>query len=171
MPYSHTSGSKRSTTTRHFVCHICLCYGHKICYIIIWHVLSKSLYIYIYKDPGITEIDLATGSVYLDDPSVDRHHPFRKNTHSIFPNSRSHALLPSLPRSKQFVLFIMVGIPSYPLTLLVHSLSQNCSFSSIPFRCHARCARLLMMGCLRSCSSVLQHHGVSLEMHSEAVIE
>jgi len=171
MPYSHTSGSEHSTTTRHFVGHIRLCYSHKICYIIIWHVLSMSLYIYTYGDTGITEIDSATGSIYLDNPGVDRHHPILKITHSIFPNTRSHALLPSFHRSKQFVQFIMVGIASYPLTLFVRSSSQNRLFSQIPFGYHARCARVLMTECLRSSSSILQHHEVSLEMHSEAVIE
>jgi len=156
---------------RHFVCHICLCYSHMICYIIIWHVLSKSPYIYTYGDSGIIEIDSATGSIYLNDPGVDRHYLILKNTLAIFPNSQSHALLPTFHRSKQFVWFIMVGILSYPLTLLLCYLSQNHSSSQIPFRCHARCARLLMMGCLHSSSSVLQHHGVSFEMHSKAVIK
>ena len=129
------------------------------------------LYIYTYEDTGITEIDSATGSIYLDDPGVDRHHLIPKNTHSIFFNTRSHALLPSFHRLKQFVRFIMVGISSYPLTLFVRSSSQNCSFSQIPFGCHAKCARVLMRGFLRSSSSDLQLHAVSLEMHSEAVIE
>jgi hypothetical protein len=63
VPYSHTSGSKGSITTRHFVDHIGLCYSHKISHIIIWHELSMSLYIYTYGDNGITEMDSETGSI------------------------------------------------------------------------------------------------------------
>jgi len=33
-------------STRHFVYHICLCYSHKIRYLIIWHALFQYLYIY-----------------------------------------------------------------------------------------------------------------------------
>jgi len=44
-----------------------------ICYIIIWHVLSKSLYIYTFGDTGITEMDSATGSIYFRDSMVDRY--------------------------------------------------------------------------------------------------
>jgi hypothetical protein len=89
--------------------HIGLCYSHKIHYIIIWHILSKSLYIYTYGDTGIPEMDSATGSIYLGDPRVDRHHLIIRNTHSIFLSSWSHALLRSIHRSTQFVWFIMAG--------------------------------------------------------------
>ena len=64
------------------------------------------------------------------------------------------------------------GIPLYPLTLFLHSLSQDCFFSRMPFGWHARCGGLSIMGCLPSTSSVSQHRdGVNLEMHSEALIE
>ena len=46
---SHTQGS---TSTRHFVYHIRLCYSHKIRYLIIWHALFKYLYIYTYGQSG-----------------------------------------------------------------------------------------------------------------------
>jgi len=74
VPHSHTSGSLDSITTRYFTDHIGLCYSHNIRYIIIWHVVSKSLYIYTFGDTGITEMDSATNSIYLGDPGVDRHH-------------------------------------------------------------------------------------------------
>jgi len=45
MPYYHSSGS--DITTRHFVC-----YSHKIRYIIIWHTLFESLFIYTYGQSG-----------------------------------------------------------------------------------------------------------------------
>jgi hypothetical protein len=93
----------------------------------------------MYGDPGITETDSATGSVYLEDPGVDWHHLNIQNTHSIIPSSRSHALLLSLHGSKKLVWFIMVRVPSYPLTLFICSLSQNGCYSWIPFGCHARC--------------------------------
>ena len=82
---------------------IFICYSHKICYIMIWYVLSKFLYIYTYGDTGIMEIDSVTGSIYSGDPGVDRHHHIKRNLHSIFPSSWSHTLLPSFHRSTQFV--------------------------------------------------------------------
>jgi hypothetical protein len=97
---------------------ILVCYSQKISYIMILHVLSKSLYIYTYRDTGIAEMDPVTGSTYLEDPRVDRHNLNIQNTHSIFPSSWSHALLPSFCRSTQFVWFMMVGYPfisSHPL--------------------------------------------------------
>jgi hypothetical protein len=117
MPYSHTSDSSRFTTTRQFGCHVRLCYSHKICCIVIWQVLSQALYLYTYRDIGITEMDSATGSIYLEDPGVDRHHLIIRITRSIFPSSWSHAILPSFHRSKQFVWFFRAGIPSYALML------------------------------------------------------
>jgi hypothetical protein len=54
--------------------HIGLCYSYKIGYIIIWHVLSKSLYIYTDGDTGITEMGSVEGSIYLEDPGLDTHH-------------------------------------------------------------------------------------------------
>ena len=67
------------------------------------------------------EIDSATGSIYVGDPGVDRHCIIR-NAHSIFPSSRSHALLPSIHGSMQYVWFIMTGHPftsSHPLPTLL----------------------------------------------------
>jgi hypothetical protein len=49
VPYFHTGGFEGFITTRRFIDHIGLCYSHKIRYIIIWQVLSKSLYIDIRK--------------------------------------------------------------------------------------------------------------------------
>jgi hypothetical protein len=37
---SHSRGSLCFLTTRHFMYYICLCYGQKIRYILIWHLLS-----------------------------------------------------------------------------------------------------------------------------------
>ena len=37
---------------KHFVYHICLCYSHKIRYLLIWHALFKYLYIYTYGQSG-----------------------------------------------------------------------------------------------------------------------
>jgi len=87
--------------------------SHQICYIIIWHILSKSVYIYTYGYTGITEMDSATGSIYFEDPTVDRHHPIIRNTHSIFPSSRSHALLPSFHRSTQCLRFLTHFCPAF----------------------------------------------------------
>jgi len=52
VPYSQSSGSEGSISTRHFVYQIRLCYSHKICYFIIWHALIKYLYICTYGQSG-----------------------------------------------------------------------------------------------------------------------
>jgi len=49
------------------------------------------------------------------------------------------------------------GIPSYPLTLFLRSSSQTHSFSRIPCGCHARCGRMLSMGCPPSSSTKSPH--------------
>jgi hypothetical protein len=56
----------------------------------IWHVLSKSHYIYIFRDTGIMKMDSATGSIYCGDPRVDRDHLIIQNTHSIMPSFEVH---------------------------------------------------------------------------------
>jgi len=100
-----------------------------------------------YRDTGIAEMDWATGSIYLGDPRVDRHHLIKqRTTHCIFLSSWSHALLPSFHRSTQFVWFLKhscrafidprnlcgsspPGSLSHPLNLFLCSSSQNRSFS------------------------------------------
>ena len=143
------------------------------------YYLSLSIHIH-------TEMDSVTGSIYLADPGVDRHHLIIRNTHSIFPSSWSHA---SFDRPTQFVWFLMhsfqafidprnlcgsswPGIPAYPLTLFLRSSSKNRSFSRIPFGCHVRCGGVLMMGCLPSSATISPHRDrVNSEIHSEAMIE
>jgi hypothetical protein len=65
VPYSHTSDSSGSITTRHFIDHIGLCYSDKNHYIIIWHVLSNSIYVYTFGNTGIMEMNSPTGSIYV----------------------------------------------------------------------------------------------------------
>jgi len=150
------------------------CYG--------MYYVTFSIYIH-------TEMDLATGSIYLADAGVDRHHLIIRNTHSIFPSSWSHALLPSFQRPTHFVWFLMrsfqafldpcnlcgsswPGIRAYPLTLFLHSPSKNRYFSRVPFRCHVRSGGVLRMGCLPSSSTISPHHDrVNSEILSEAMIE
>jgi hypothetical protein len=36
---SHSCGMRGSIRKRYFVYYICLCYGHKMCYVIIYYVL------------------------------------------------------------------------------------------------------------------------------------
>jgi len=95
MPYSHSSGSKSSTPTRDFMYHICLCYGHKCRYIMIWHEVFKFLYIHLwrYRENGD---GLGDREYIFESPMVQRHHRILQSTHSIFPCSWSHALLPSV---------------------------------------------------------------------------
>jgi len=139
-------------------------------YVIIWHVSSKSLYIYRYEDTGMTEMASATESIYLGDPGVDRHHLIIRNTHAFFPCSWSHPCWAFID-PHNLCGSSWPGIPSYPLTLFLHSSSQNRSFSWILFGCYARCSGVLMMGCLPSSSTILpQRDWVNLEMHSEAII-
>jgi len=146
-------------------------------------------------------MDSATGSTYLWDSGVHRHHCIIQNTHSIFPSPCSHAPLPSFHRSTQFVWLLMHscqaftdrsnlcgwswrGIPSYPLTLVLCLCSLNRSWSRIPFGWHVRCGRMLKMGCLALLfnrftalwssefgDSLGGRHQVSLEKHLEVVIE
>jgi len=59
-------------TTRHFIDHIGLCHSYKICYIVIWHVISKFLYIYTYGNTVIMDMDSATGSIDLGDCNTGR---------------------------------------------------------------------------------------------------
>jgi len=128
------------------------------------------------------------GVYILADPGVDRHHLIIWNTHSVFPSSWSHALLPSFPGPTRYVWFLMhssqafidplhlcgsswLGIPSYPLTLLLHSSSKNRSFSWILFGCHARCRGVLMMGYYSASSTISPHRDwVNSEIHSKAMI-
>ena len=140
MPYSGTSGYKGSLTTWDSINHIGLCHSHKIRYVILWHVLSKSLDIYTYGDTGIMELDSVTGSRYLGDPRVDQHHLIIRNTHSIIPSSWSQALLLCFQRSMKFVWNLThycqaiidapnscgsswLGIPPCHLTLILRTLS------------------------------------------------
>jgi hypothetical protein len=163
MPYSHTSGFSDSITTRHFIDHIGLCYSHKIRYIIIWLLLCKSLDTYTYRDTGITEMDSSTGSIYLEDPSVDRHHLIIQNTHRTFPSFWSHAHLLSFMHECNLGGSSWPGIILNPLTLILRSLRQNCTLSRIPFRYHATCGGVLIMVCLPSparCDSVRKPHAV-----------
>jgi len=129
-----------------------------------------------YGATDITDMDWATGSIYLGDPGVDRHHLIIWNTQSIILSYWSQACLPSFHISMQFVRFLTLscrtfidprnlcgclwpGTPSYPLTLFLHSSSQNRSFSPIAFRC-------------RESSTISPHRDwVSSVMHLEAEIE
>jgi len=134
MSYSHSSGFWCSTTTRHSIQHVHLCYCNKIHYILLCSVLSKTSYIYIYKDTGWMTMDSAIGRIYLGDPGIDTHHWIIRNTHPMSSSSLFYALLPRFHRSTQFVWFFThcsqaiiyphnvcglswSGTPSYPLTL------------------------------------------------------
>jgi len=134
------------------------------------------------------EMDSATGSIYLADPGVDRHHRIIRNRHSFFPSSWSHTPLPSFHRSTQFVWLLthsyqafieplnlcgssQPGIPSYPLNVSLRLSSQNGSFLRIVIGCYARCGGVLMMSWLTSSSTVSPHRDrVNLKMHSDALI-
>jgi hypothetical protein len=70
----------------------------------------------------MTKMESATGSIYLRDPGVDRHHLIIQSTHSIFPGSWSPLQLPSYCSYTQFVSFIKAGYPyisSHPLPMLL----------------------------------------------------
>jgi len=131
-----------------FLFQICLCHSHKLCYIIWRHIISTFLYIHTYGDTGIMEMLSVTASISLEDPRVCRHHCIIWNTHSMFPSSLSHTLLPNIQRSMQFVWFLTYsweafiyrhnfcgsswrGIPSDPLTLILPYSNQNPTYSWI----------------------------------------
>jgi len=148
-----------------------------------------SLILDTYGDRGITEMDSATGSIYLGNPRVDRHHRIIRNKHFIIPSSWSHALLPSFHRSTHYVWFLThscqafidppnlcgsswPGIPWCPLTLFLCFSSKNHSFSGMPFGSHVGCGGVLMIGSPLSSSCISPHRDwVNVEMQSGAVIE
>jgi len=81
----------------------------------------------------VTKIHFADGT---EQWGVLRHHLIMRNTQCIFLSSWSHALLPSLHISTQFMWFLTHScraiISSHPLSML---LLGNHSFAAIPFKC------------------------------------
>jgi len=129
------------------------------------------------------EMDSATGSIYLGDSGVDTHHLIIWNTPSIFPRSWSHALLPSIKRSKQFVWFMMAGytftISSNPLLMLepellflTNSLHMPClvrrSVDAGLSSCQLHCCTTPWSTELRE--SLQWHNNASWEIHLKALI-
>jgi len=84
----------------------------------------------------------------------------------------AHALLRAFNDPCNLCGWSWLGTHSYPQTLFLHSLSQNCSFTGILFRCHQRWGRVLMMDTY-SWSSTFETHSdrVNVEMYVEAMIE
>jgi len=135
------------------------------------------------------EIDSASGSIYLGEPGVVRHHFIIRNTDSSFPRSLPHALSPSIRRSTQSVWLLMHScevfidppnlcalswpvIPSYYLTLFLHSVSVKRSLSQIPFVYHMRCGRVYIIRCLPSSTALSSRlDWLDWRMHSEGVIK
>jgi hypothetical protein len=82
-----------------------------------------SLYIYTYGDTGITEIDSATGSIYLEDPGVDRHISlFEIHTVSFPALGLLHSCRAFIDPGNFCGSFIMAGylfISSHPLPMLL----------------------------------------------------
>jgi len=112
-------------------------------------------------DPVITDMDWVTGSTYLGDPGVDRHHLIIPEARSIFRSFGPQALLQTIYRSTQFVWFLMHSClafidahslggssklcrHSYPVTHFICSSSQNYIFSRIPFQCLERCGGVFL---------------------------
>jgi len=88
-----------------------------------------------YGDRGTTQIVPATGSLHLGDFRIDRHHILR-NTHSIFPSTRSHVPCQTLIYTHNLFGSSHAGTASYYMTLILCSSSQNSTFSRIPFGSH-----------------------------------
>jgi len=113
------------------------------------HLGPLDLYLVITPQPihTVLTFTIATGSIYLGDPGVDRHHLIKQfNPHCIFHSSWSHALLPSCHGSMQFVWILkhscrafidprnirgssQPGSRPHPLNLFLCFSSQNRSFS------------------------------------------
>jgi hypothetical protein len=65
-------------------------------------------------ETAITEMNRVTGSIYLGDPGVDRHHLILSynEIHTLsFPALGSHTLLQSFHRATQFVWFLVARYP------------------------------------------------------------
>jgi len=143
---------------------------------------------YTYRDAGITEMDSATESIYLEDPGVNQHHHKIQNTHSLFPSSLSNAHMPRFHRSTEFVRFLTYschafidpwnlcssswpGIPSYSQTLFLCSLSQNGSLAWIFDQFFVRCSGVLLMGCQSSISTCSPHcDWANLKIHFKVML-
>jgi hypothetical protein len=95
-------------------------------------------------DTALTEMDRATCSIYLGHPGVDRISSHSVSHHLISPYHRSYYVLDLFPslditRSVRHLMHPHNSVHphhlvvSYLIALFLHSSSQNCSFSLIPF--------------------------------------
>ena len=103
----------------------------------------------VYGDTGMTEVDWATGSIYLRDAGVDRHHLILLSYNEI-----NNLSFPTFDLTCSFRDFVdpHSWVVSHLLTLFLRSSSQNSSFSRILFGCRERSGGVLMMGSLPSSS-------------------
>jgi len=113
-----------------------------------WHRTERW---WVYGDSGITEVDWATGSMYLRDPGEDRRHVILLSYNEIH-----NLTFPTFDLTRDFV-DPHSRVVSHLLTLFLRSSSQNRSFSRIPFGCRERCGGVLMMGSLPSSSAISPH--------------
>ena len=103
----------------------------------------------------MTEVDWATGSIYLRDPGVDRRHLILSSYNEIHNLS-----FPTFDLTRSFRDFVDPHncvdphgrVVSHLLTLFLRSSSQNRSFSQVLFGCRERSGGVLMMGSLPSSS-------------------
>jgi hypothetical protein len=97
----------------------------------------------VYRDAEMTEVDWATGSIYLRDPGIDRLHlillSFKEIHNPSFPTGNQTQSF------REFVDLHCRGVSNL-LTLFLTSSGPNRSCSQIPFAWHERCGRVLMMG-------------------------
>ena len=111
-------------------------------------------------DTVVTEVDRVTGSIYLADPRVDRHHLI---SISSYHTTKIHTLcFPTFGLTCSVRDFMdppkcldpQCRVVSNLLTRFLCCLSQNRSFSAILFGCCVRCGGVLMVGSLPSSSII-----------------
>ena len=121
------------------------------------HTITASMYICQeqwcwYRDIGVTQEDVVIGSIYLLDPGLDRHHPISISFYHIMKIQAPSFPTFVLTRSVRDLVDTQCYVVLYLLTQFVRNLNQNHSIWWMLFRCHERCAGVLMVGSL--CPSV-----------------
>jgi len=121
----------------------------------------------LYGDTGVTKVDRVTGSIYLADPGVVRHHLI---SISCYHTMKIHTLsFPTFGLTHSVQNFVdpcnCVDLQrqavSYLLTQFLPSSNQNCPFSWIPFGCHESGAECWLWAlCLLA--SLFHHNGLQV---------
>jgi len=186
VPYIQSSGSSGSISTRHFVYHICLCYSHKIRYLILWHALLKYPTIYTYGQSGHrwwssiiggasfraqTAFMRKNGSSWrsLARKWADMILPSRDNPpNCLDPDKMKMRWYLSTPGSPEYVLLVAQSTSSTPVSPYTRCRSLTMYLEAMIERVE-RCTWRPRSNHLRD--ALGGQDGVNSEIHSEAVID